>query len=99
MGIHRTTRPPLNAAAESLARTAMDSLLDDCGNAVGRRMAVVFAGGDFAAVRRAAAVCSGERGNIGCNRWRRGLQAAEETESPTAPLPTGTALLVQSPAA
>src|SRR6266481_9426466 len=99
MGIHLTARPPLDAAAESVARSAMDPRLDDCGDPVGRRMVVVFAGGDFAGVRRTAEICSGERGDIGCDGWRRSLQAAEEIESPAAALPAGTALLVQSVAA
>src|SRR5882724_5578947 len=98
MGIHRTSRPPLNAEAESLARSAMDSLLDDCGDAAGRRVVVVFASGDFAGVWRAAEICSCKRSDIGCDRGRRRLQAAEKIESSAAALPTGTALLVESPA-
>ena len=76
----------------------MDSLLDDCGDPVGRWMIVVFAGGNFVVVRRAAEVCCGERGDIGRDGWRWSLQAAEKVESPTAALPAGTALLVESPA-
>src|SRR6266403_4808187 len=77
----------------------MDSLLDDCGDPVGRRMVVVFAGGNFAFVRRTAEVCCGEHGDIGCHGWRRSLQAAEKVESPAAALPARTALLVKSFAA
>jgi hypothetical protein len=35
LGIYRATRPPLDAADEPVARSAMDSLLDDRGDADG----------------------------------------------------------------
>jgi len=39
-----------------------------------------------------------KRGDIGCDRGRRRVQAAEKIESSAAALPTGTALLVEGPA-
>src|SRR6267154_5696159 len=56
LGIYRTTRPPLDAADEPVARSAMDSLLDDCGDADGRRLALVRIGGHVNGLRRAAKI-------------------------------------------
>src|SRR5947208_698242 len=79
MGIHRTARPPLDAADEPLARATLDTLLDDRGNATGRRMAVVFARSDFVGLRWAAEICGGECGGKRRSGWRCRIQAAEET--------------------
>src|ERR1051326_2903618 len=96
MGIYRTARPPLDAEAESLACTALDSLLDDRGHAIGGWLAVFLAGGTFAVVRRGATVCGGERVGAGCPGWRCCVQAPEEIKPPSAALSAGTALLVES---
>src|SRR6266851_1334225 len=57
LGIYRATRPPLDAADEPVARSAMDSLLDDRGDTDGRGLALVRVGRDAYGLRRAAKIC------------------------------------------
>src|ERR1700724_176659 len=62
LGLHRAPRSPGDAADEPLARAAMDPVLDDCGHAHGRWLAVVRARRHAADLWRAAAVRSGGSG-------------------------------------
>src|SRR5712675_2099829 len=99
LGIYRATRPPLDAADEPVARSAMDSLLDDRGDANGRRLALVRAGRDAYGLRRTAKVCRRRRGRIRGNLRSPRIQAAKAVEPTPAALPVGAALLVASAAA
>src|SRR5258708_38994349 len=99
LGIYRATRPPLDAADEPVARSAMDSLLDDRGDANGRRLALVRAGRDAYGLRRTAKICRGRRGRILGNFWSPRIQAAKAVEPTPAALPVRAALLVASAAA
>src|SRR5258708_10122227 len=64
LGIYRATRPPLDAADEPVARSAMDSLLDDRGDADGRRVALVRTRRDANGLRWAAKICRPRHGRI-----------------------------------
>src|SRR5712672_3436659 len=99
LGIYRATRPPLDAADEPVARSAMDSLLDDRGHTDGRRLALVRAGRDAYGLRRTAKVCRRWRGRILGNFWGSRIQAAKAVEPAPAALPVRAALLVASAAA
>src|SRR5260370_9611125 len=64
LGIHRSARSPADAPDESLARTALDSHLDDRRDADGRWMDLVRPGANAAGLWRAATVFGA---------WRRGV--------------------------
>src|SRR5580704_11215535 len=70
LGNHRAPRSPSDAADEPVARAAVDPVLDDCGHADGRWLAVVRAGWHAADLWRAAAICRGGSG-FRRRRWRR----------------------------
>src|SRR6266403_2251703 len=96
LGIYRATRPPLDAADEPVVRAAMDSLLDDRGDANGRRLALVRIGRDADGVRWTAKVCRRWRGRV-CGNFRgHRIQAAKAVEPAPAALPVRAALLVAS---
>src|SRR6267142_4991909 len=99
LGIYRATRPPLDAADEPVARAAMDSLLDDRGDADGRRVALVRTRRDAYGLRRTAKIRRRGRGGIFGNFWRHRIQTAKAAEPAPAALPVGAALLVASAAA
>src|SRR6266849_9298395 len=99
LGIYRATRPPLNAADEPVACSAMDSLLDDRGDTDGRRLALVRIGRHAYGLRRTAQICRRRRGRIFGNFRCHRIQAAKEVEPASAALPVGAALLVASAAA
>src|SRR5258705_4064134 len=99
LGIYRATRPPLDAADEPVARAAMDSLLDDRGDANGRRLALVRAGRNAHGLRRTAEVCRRWCGRILGNLRGPRIQAAKAVEPTPAALPVRAALLVASAAA
>src|SRR6267142_1071410 len=96
LGIYRATRPPLDAADEPVARSAMDSLLDDRGDADGRRVALVRTRRDAYGLRRTAKVCRRRRGRICGNLRGPRIQAAKAVEPTPAALPVRAALLVAS---
>src|SRR5580765_8255404 len=99
LGIYRATRPPPDAADEPGACAATDSLLDDRGNAYGRRLALVRTGRDAYGLWRTAEICRRRRGRVfGDFRGHR-IQSAKAAEPTPAALPVGTALLVASAAA
>src|SRR5260370_17002429 len=93
LGIYRAPRSPLDAAPEPLARPAVDPLLDDCGDAHGRRLALVRARDHPARLWRTAALLGSW--SIGGRSGRRDirLQGPEESEPPPAPLPPSTSFL------
>src|SRR5713101_2458750 len=96
LGIYRATRPPLDAANEPVACSAMDSLLDDRGDTDGRWLALVRIGRDAYGLRRAAKICRRRSIRIfGSFRSHR-IQAAKAVEPASAALPVGAALLVAS---
>src|SRR5712672_1792797 len=99
LGIYRATRPPLDAADEPVARAAMDSLLDDRGDADGRRVALVRTRRDAYGLRRTAKICRRRRGRFRGNFRGHRIQAAKAVEPAPAALPIGAALLVASASA
>src|SRR5712671_6290104 len=99
LGIYRATRPPLDAADEPVARAAMDSLLDDRGDADGRWLALVRVGRNAHGLRRTAKICRRRRGRIRGNLRGPRIQAAKAVEPTPAALPVRAALLVAGAAA
>src|SRR5882724_1669714 len=99
LGIYRATRPPLDAADEPVARSAMDTLLDDRGHTDGRWLALVRTGRDAHGLRRTAKICGRRRGRILGNLRGPRIQAAKAVEPTPAALPVRAALLVASAAA
>src|SRR5260370_697389 len=98
LGIHRSARSPADAPDESLARTALDSHLDDRRDADGRWMDLVRPGANAAGLWRAATVFGD---------WRRGVsrgfghfcfQSAEKIEPAAEALPDRATLLVEGAA-
>src|SRR5271170_8348121 len=99
MGLHRTPRSSRNAAAQPVARAALDSLLDDCGIPRRRWLAVVRPGRDALTLRRPAAFCSRGFGDRGSAYRSPSLQGHQKNQPAPASLPTRAALLVKSFAA
>src|ERR1043166_4066826 len=87
LGLHRTARSPRDAPDESLARATLDPLLDDRGDAHGRRLAVVHAGRGAVGSRWGTKIRGrGRGGQRGAGRSRR-LQDPEASEPPAAAMP------------
>jgi hypothetical protein len=93
LGVHRSPRPPSHEESPPLAPAAMAAVLDDCLNAFGRRLDLVFRRDRLALIWRRYALRRLRRQRIGGSRDGGVVSPDQEGQQKKTPVPTGIALL------